>query len=125
LVRLIETVLAQVAQVEPHLRQRGSPCAVALADLLVQYVPLVRQVLEQTARRVLQGQSVPAANKIVSLFEPHTTIIQRGKAPPQALAVLNNLVLGLLRRRGVQNVPQARRRYNAHLQEAVALVLRA
>lgn len=81
--RLVETVLAQVAQVEQRLRQQASPCAVALAELLAQYVPLVRQVLAQTTRRVLQGQRMPASAKIVSLFEPHTAIIQRGKAPPQ------------------------------------------
>lgn len=45
-------------------------------------MPLVRQVIGQTTRRVFQGQSVPAGEKLVSLFEPHTAIIQRGKAPP-------------------------------------------
>ncbi len=40
-----------------------------------------------------------------------------------ALAIINNLVLGLLLRQGVQNVPQARRDYEAHLQKAVQLVL--
>jgi len=45
-------------------------------------VPLVRQVIEQTTRRVFQHESVPAPEKIVSLFEPHTAIIQRGKTPP-------------------------------------------
>jgi IS5 family transposase len=38
--------------------------------------------MEQTVRRVLQGETVPAANKLVSLFEPQTQIIRRGKAPP-------------------------------------------
>lgn len=33
-------------------------------------------------RRVLQGETVPAQNKLASLFEPHTQIIRRGKAPP-------------------------------------------
>jgi hypothetical protein len=42
-----------------------------------------------------------------------------------AMAVLNNLVLGLLRRRGYDNVPDARRYYAANLREAVALVLRS
>lgn len=42
-----------------------------------------------------------------------------------AMAVLNNLVLGLLRRRGHQKVPDARRYYAAHLEQAVALVLRS
>ncbi len=53
-----------------------------MADLLQHYVPLVRQVIHQTRRRVFEGETVPAGDKIVSLFEPHTAIIQRGKAAP-------------------------------------------
>lgn len=80
--RLIETVVKQVEQVELRLRQRKSPRAIGLADLLQHYVPLVRQVLHQTTRRVFEGESVPAAAKLVSLFEPQTAIIRRGKAAP-------------------------------------------
>jgi predicted transposase YbfD/YdcC len=40
-----------------------------------------------------------------------------------AMAVINNLVLGLLRRRGVVNMPDARRYYAANLEEAVNLLL--
>ena len=43
----------------------------------------------------------------------------------RAMAVLNNLVLGLLRQRGVDNVPDARRYYAANLEEAAALILRS
>lgn len=39
------------------------------------YLPLMEQVMEQTRRRVVQEQSVPAAEKIVSIFEEHTDII--------------------------------------------------
>jgi predicted transposase YbfD/YdcC len=42
-----------------------------------------------------------------------------------AMAVLNNLVLGLLRQRGHDKVPDARRYYAARLEEAVTLVLRS
>ncbi len=82
MVRLVETVLEQVDQIETRLRRHKSPRARALAELLAQYVPLVRQVIAQTTRRVFEDQSVPASDKIVSLFEPHTAIIQRGKAAP-------------------------------------------
>ncbi len=75
-------MLTQVDQVERRLRRRLSKRALALADLLRQYVPLVRQVIAQTTRRVFEGQTVPASAKLVSLFEPHTAIIQRGKAAP-------------------------------------------
>lgn len=43
----------------------------------------------------------------------------------QAMAAINNLVLGLLRRRGITDVPTARRTYAARLNEAVALVLQS
>jgi predicted transposase YbfD/YdcC len=41
------------------------------------------------------------------------------------MAILNNLVLGLLRRQGFDTVPDARRYYAANLEKAVALVLRS
>ena len=37
------------------------------------------QVVDQTVRRVFGGESVPAPEKVVSLFEPHTAIIRRRK----------------------------------------------
>ncbi len=82
LLKLMQTLLAQVAQVEPRLRQQGSKRAVQLAERLAHYVPLVQQVISQTTRRVLEGGRVAAQDKIVSLFEPHTAIIQRGKSAP-------------------------------------------
>jgi IS5 family transposase len=39
------------------------------------YLGLARRVIEQTERRVLNGEKVPAEDKIVSIFEPHTDII--------------------------------------------------
>lgn len=42
---------------------------------------------------------------------------------PEAMAVINNLVLGLLLRRGVTNVPDARRDYAANLPLALPLIL--
>jgi IS5 family transposase len=46
---------------------------------LVHYLPLVERVLNQTRRRVFDGESVPAGEKLVSIFEEHTDIIV--KAP--------------------------------------------
>ena len=42
-------------------------------------MPLVEQVIIQTTRRVLHGEQVPASEKVVSVFEPHTAIIRKGK----------------------------------------------
>ncbi len=37
------------------------------------------RVIEQARRRVLQGEQVPTAEKIYSIFETHTDLIKRGK----------------------------------------------
>ena len=42
------------------------------------YRPLIERIVGQTERRVFQGETVAAAEKIVSLFEPHTDIIVKG-----------------------------------------------
>ena len=39
---------------------------------------LLERVVDQTRRRVFDGESVPASEKVVSLFEPHTDIIVKG-----------------------------------------------
>jgi predicted transposase YbfD/YdcC len=44
---------------------------------------------------------------------------------PRVMAAVNNLVLGLLLTRGIKNVPQARRRLDAHPDEALRLILRS
>lgn len=49
--------------------------SMALKEELEHYLPLVRQVLCQTIRRIIHGESVPACEKLVSIFEPHTDII--------------------------------------------------
>jgi IS5 family transposase len=46
---------------------------------LTHYLPLVRQIICQTTRRVIHGESVPAPEKLVSLFEPHTDIIVKDR----------------------------------------------
>ncbi|MGL6159053.1 ISNCY family transposase [Microbulbifer sp.] len=43
------------------------------------YRGLLEQVIDQTERRVIYGEKVPASEKIVSLFEPHTDIIVKAK----------------------------------------------
>jgi IS5 family transposase len=54
--------------------------AQALIEELRHYVGLGARVIDQARRRVLQGESVPNNEKIFSIFEPHTELLQRGKA---------------------------------------------
>jgi len=51
--------------------------AKGVAAGLDRFLPLTQQVMDQTRRRVLEGQSVPADEKIVSIFEEHTDIIRK------------------------------------------------
>jgi len=46
------------------------------------YAGLTEQVISQTQRRVLLGESVPAEQKVVSIFEPHTDIIVKDRRDP-------------------------------------------
>jgi IS5 family transposase len=69
----------QARQVAEVLREVPTQEADRVAKQIEHFVPLVEQVVRQATRRVLRGESVPAQDKIVSLFEPHTDIIRRGK----------------------------------------------
>jgi IS5 family transposase len=42
------------------------------------YLPLIARIIDQSERRVLKGEAVPASEKLVSLFEPHADIIVKG-----------------------------------------------
>jgi IS5 family transposase len=60
-----------------------------LRDELDEMVPLVRQVMKQTRARIFRGNT-RSEGKLVSLFEPSTEIIRKGKAssrPPIAAGV--------------------------------------
>lgn len=84
LLRVAQDSLDHAHQVLALLIDRArSLKAVALMTTLEHFMPLLRRVIDQTTRRVFAGQAVPATDKVVSLFEPHTAIIQRGKAPPR------------------------------------------
>ncbi len=78
LIKITRATLAYLQQVAAQLDRVG--------DLLVEFWqaefrhhrPMVEQIIAQTERRVLAGEQVPAGEKLVSLFEPHTDIIVKG-----------------------------------------------
>jgi IS5 family transposase len=80
LLAVARTSLDQAVRVHRQVQQRSDAAARQLASALQHMAPLVQQVIAQTERRVLGGESVPASAKLVSLFEPHTAIVRRGKA---------------------------------------------
>jgi IS5 family transposase len=46
---------------------------------LARYIPLTGRVMSQTERRVFNDERVPAAEKVVSIFEEHTDIIVKDR----------------------------------------------
>jgi IS5 family transposase len=46
-----------------------------LATKVERFLRLAGQVIDQTQRRVVEGEKVPADEKIVSIFEPHTDVL--------------------------------------------------
>ena len=79
LLRTAQASLRQAQTVRAALLAQGGEAGKALSQRLALFIPRVAQVIAQTTRRVLRGEKVPAAEKLVSLFEPHSQIIKRGK----------------------------------------------
>jgi len=53
--------------------------AAEYATQLNEFVPLAERVIDQSRRRILLGEDVPADEKVLSIFEPHTDIIKKGQ----------------------------------------------
>ncbi len=80
LIGIAEASCAQAERVVAVLQGQATEQAARLVERFTHFLPLVEQAIDQAARRVLQGEQVPSAAKVVSLFEPHTQIIRRHKA---------------------------------------------
>jgi IS5 family transposase len=79
LIEMTQQTVAHAQQVLEHLAQHTDATTQRLATTLQTFIPRVEQVIDQTQRRIFQGEAVPADEKVVSLFDPHTDIIKRGK----------------------------------------------
>lgn len=79
LLAITQVTVQHAHRVGTVLTAQGITQGKKLAATLAHLVPLVGQVIAQTTRRVLQGEAVLATEKVVSLFEPHTAIIRKGK----------------------------------------------
>lgn len=80
--RLLGTARAsqrQAQRVAEALKEQADAPATRIAEQLADWLPRVERIIDQTVRRVLGGEKVPANEKLVSLFEPETAIISKGK----------------------------------------------
>jgi transposase, IS5 family len=78
LLDLTRTTVQHAQRVGAILQAHATPKSQKLGATLARMGPLLQHVIAQTTRRVIQGEAVPAAEKVVSLFEPHTAIIRKG-----------------------------------------------
>jgi transposase, IS5 family len=83
LIAIARTTWAQAEQVSRALRLRKQEQARRVHQRLLHFLPLVAQVIHQAVRRLFHRDTLPASAKVVSLFEAHTQILRRGKAPPR------------------------------------------
>jgi transposase, IS5 family len=75
LIRITRATLAYLRQAAAQLGRAADPLVALWQRQVRHYQPLIEQVIAQSERRVLAGEPVPAADKLVSLFEPHADII--------------------------------------------------
>lgn len=77
-IRDAQRSLRRAAQRRSRLGDRARAALERLEQSLRRTIPLVERVIDQTRKRVLGGDThVP--NKVLSIFEPHTEAIRKGK----------------------------------------------
>ena len=85
LLRITRLVVQNAHQVVEQTEAIGGIDVVAglvidqLRQQITSYCDLADRVIDQTRRRVIEGEPVPSEQKIYSIFEPHTDLIKRGK----------------------------------------------
>jgi IS5 family transposase len=80
LIKVAKASRAQAQAVCAKLRGQAEEAAQQLVEQFEHFLPLVDQAISQAKRRVIDGEVVPATEKLLSLFESHTQIIVRHKA---------------------------------------------
>jgi IS5 family transposase len=81
LIPLAQRVVKQSEKAIEQVQRQCHPSALSRPwiDQVTHYQELLERVIDQAERRVFHGETVPASDKIVSLFEPHTDIIIKGQ----------------------------------------------
>jgi transposase, IS5 family len=79
LLEMTQKTIESARCIQKQLPRQREQKAKRLNQILETFLPRTEQVIDQTTRRILQAEQVPASEKIVSLFEAHTDIICRGK----------------------------------------------
>ena len=83
LLKITAETLADAKRIAAELDKQDDPAfrkhAAELAELILHVAALGDCVVDQTERRVLKEETVPAKEKILSIFEPHTDVLVQGQ----------------------------------------------
>lgn len=82
LMAVTRTTLGHLQAAAAQMPTSGSLAAAAWQAQVRHYQPLIERIVAQSERRVLRGETVPAQEKLVSLFETHADIILKGSREP-------------------------------------------
>ena len=81
--KLIERA-AWIVEIARVFCELASCCAelelAALSAELKRFLPSMKKTVAQARRAQLEGEKVPAAERVFSIFEPHTELLKRGRA---------------------------------------------
>jgi transposase, IS5 family len=79
LIKLARTLLGHLQEAAARLAVPTHPMVELWTAQVAHYRPLIGRIIAQAERRVLAGEAVPAADKLVSLFEEHADIVVKRK----------------------------------------------
>lgn len=77
--KLTSRTLESARNVIAQLGRISKPGAQRLHAKLLHFHALAERVIDQTTRRVIRDEKVPAQEKVVSIFEPHTDVIVKDR----------------------------------------------
>ena len=92
--KYLDLAVSLVGRAEETLSQlaAGEEAAVAREEI-TRFVAHAHRQIDQIQRRVFQGEKIPHAEKVFSLFEPHTEWIRKGKAGVPVELGLNTCII--------------------------------
>lgn len=80
IINITKQVVKNVQKIRETIEKETELIVYAIKEEVDHYLPMVQKVISQTKRRVLEGVSVPTAEKIFSIFEPHSYVVRKGKS---------------------------------------------
>jgi len=79
LVERVGTIVEKAEAFCKYSKKKGDLELLLAATELADFRPSMNRVVEQARRAQVDGEKVPAAERVFSIFEPHTELIKRGR----------------------------------------------